>query len=421
MNRQSFQKGHVSGPIRTRQGSAFKIRWRERQADGRWKQRSELLYGTAGKKEARSVLEDRIKLNATQSTQPSELTVRAFIDEYWKPYLDRKNVKASTRAAYQSMLDRFVIPALGERRLVEVVPIHVEQFLRDERLKSRSPKTIRNVVILVQEIFTLAVDNDLIPKSPVRRQHKPALPHHEKVVWTADQLRQIIAAAPEQHRPMFVCVALTGVRLGELLALKWKHVDFENRVLHIQQSLWGGEVQTPKTLASVRSKPMGDLLASALTDRLRVSQRIGPEDFVFCKSDGRPLHPDVVRKDVLYPVLDRLGIARTARGSGFHAFRHAAASLINDRTGDIKLAQKVLGHTNPTMTANVYTPHMPTRNAGRVSSWSVRFLEFLKVLFPNLFPTGNKNRTLALVHENLVCNPNRKGGLFSRLDCGGRI
>jgi integrase len=56
-----------------------------------------------------------------------------------------------------------------------------------------------------------------------------------------------------------------------------------------------------------------------------------------------------------YPVLDRLGIARTTRGSGFHAFRHAVASLINERTGDIKLAQKLLGHTNPTMTANVYT------------------------------------------------------------------
>src|SRR5262249_39783258 len=140
-----------------------------------------------------------------------------------------------------------------------------------------------------------------------------------------------------------------------LLALKWKYIDFQNRVLHIQQSLCDGEVQTPKTLASVRSIPIGELLASAPTDRLCVSKHIGPEDFVFCKSNGCPLHPDVVRKDVLYPVLDRLGIARTTRGSGFHAFRHAAASLINDRTGDIKLAQKLLGHTNPPMTATVYT------------------------------------------------------------------
>jgi Phage integrase family len=112
---------------------------------------------------------------------------------------------------------------------------------------------------------------------------------------------------------------------------------------------------TSQIVEGGRSLPIGDLLASALTDGLRVSQHIGPEEFVFCKPDGCPLHPDVVRKDVLYPVLDRLGIARTTRGSGFHAFRHAVASLINERTGDIKLAQKLLGHTNPTMTANVYT------------------------------------------------------------------
>jgi integrase len=366
MNRQSFQKGHVSNLIRTRQGPAFKIRWREREADGRWKQRSELVYGLAGKKEARAVLEDRIKECTRRSSHPAQLTVGTFIQEYWKPHLGRKNVKPATRAAYQSMLDRLVIPILGERQLIEVTPIQIEELLRDQRLKNLSSKTIRNVVILVQGIFSLAVDNDLIPKSPVRRQHKPALERREKVVWTAEQLRQIVAAAPQHHRPMFVCAALTGVRLGELLALKWKHVDFEKRVLHIQQSLWEGAVQTPKTLASIRGIPIGDTLASALSDHMRVSQCIGPEDFIFCKPDGRPLHPDVVRKDVLYPVLDRLGIARTTRGSGFHAFRHAAASLINDRTGDIKLAQKLLGHTNPTMTATVYT-HTYTDSERRAS------------------------------------------------------
>src|SRR5262249_12128356 len=162
-----------------------------------------------------------------------------------------------------------------------------------------------------------------------------------------------VAAVPEEYRPMFICVALTGVRLGELLALKWKHIDFENRVLHIQQSIWDGDLQTPKTEASIRAIPFGETLAAALTERMRVSKHIGPEDFIFCKTDGTSLHPDVIRKDVLYPTLDRLGMARTKRESGFHAFRHAAATLINQRTGDMKLAQKLLGHANLTTTANV--------------------------------------------------------------------
>jgi integrase len=85
------------------------------------------------------------------------------------------------------------------------------------------------------------------------------------------------------------------------------------------------------------------------------STRIAPEDFVFCGKDGLPLHPDVLRKDVLYPTLDRLNIPRSSGASGFHTFRHSAASILNQQTGNLKLAQKLLGHATIDMTANVYT------------------------------------------------------------------
>jgi integrase len=63
----------------------------------------------------------------------------------------------------------------------------------------------------------------------------------------------------------------------------------------------------------------------------------------------------VLRKDVLYPALDRLGIPRGVGVSGFHTFRHSAASIVNYRTGNLKLAQKLLGHSSINMTADVYT------------------------------------------------------------------
>ena len=59
---------------------------------------------------------------------------------------------------------------------------------------------------------------------------------------------------------------------------------------------------------------------------------------MFCKKDGSALDPDVLRKDALYPILDRLGIPRKKGASGFHTFRHSAASIVNDRTGNLKLA-----------------------------------------------------------------------------------
>src|SRR5207248_9408853 len=90
-------------------------------------------------------------------------------------------------------------------------------------------------------------------------------------------------------------------------------------------------------------------LGSALNETFRnhreSSLHRGPDDFVFCKKDGSALDPDVLRKDALYPILDRLGIPRRKGASGFHTFRHSAASIVNDRTGNLKLAQKFLGHS----------------------------------------------------------------------------
>jgi integrase len=180
--------------------------------------------------------------------------------------------------------------------------------------------------------------------------------------------------------------ALTCARLGELLALQWKHVDFERRTLRIEQSLWHGELVTTKTAASVRTIPFGEALAGVLEKHLQTSRHIGASDPIFCKADGSPRHPDVMRKDVLYSILDRSGIPRKARSSGFHTFRHSAASFINAQTGNIKLAQKMLGHSNLSTTADIYTH--TSADLDREAASAIE-----REIFGNLFPvvpqTGN--------------------------------
>ena len=94
---------------------------------------------------------------------------------------------------------------------------------------------------------------------------------------------------------------------------------------------------------------------NALREHWASSSRRLPTDLVFCKPDGKAWNPDVLRKGVLYPTLDRLQISRPARGSGFHCFRHSAGSLVNAETGNLKLAQKLLGHSRYETTANIYT------------------------------------------------------------------
>ena len=393
MTRQSYQHGYVSTPISTRSGTVFKIRYRVRSTNGKWNQRAETLYGLCGRKAARAVLDERIREASFTKLQDSELSLKAFVDVWWKPYLQRKGVKPSTRANYDSALELHIVPVFGDLRLEEIVPLHIERFSQTKLESGLSPKTVRNLLLVLQGILSVAVDNDLIARSPIRNRHKPTVDRREKPIWSPAQVRNIVSAAPEGLHAFFACVALTGTRLGEVLGLKWKHVDWEQRVLRIEQSLWRGQLVSPKSAASTRNILLGNVLTEILRTHHGNCLHQGPDHFVFCNNDGVPLDPDVLRKDALYPILDRLGIPRQKGASGFHAFRHSAASIVNEQTGNLKLTQKFLGHSTIKMTADVYT-HTSVE-AEREAAVAVE-----RAIYGDLFPVvpniENRNNSAAI-------------------------
>lgn len=393
MTRQSYQQGYVSKPIPTRSGTVFKIRYRVKSADRKWNHKSETLRGLLGRKAARAVLDQRIREASNQGPEGSELSLRTFVDAWWKPYLQRKGVKLSTKGNYESVLQRHILPVFGDMRMEDIVPLHVERFVQTKLASGLASKTVRNLLLVLQAILSLAVDNDLIARSPIRKRHKPTVDRCEKPIWSPAQLLNILSAAPAELRAFFDCVALTGTRLGEALALKWKHIDLERQTLRVEHSLWRGRLVPPKTLASARSIPLGKALIETLKIHREKSVHRGPDDFVFCKRDGAPLDPDVLRKDVLYPIVDRLGIPRMKGASGFHTFRHSAASIINEQTGNLKLAQKFLGHSTIEMTADIYThTSAETEREAAVALERAIYGELFPVV-PN-FANGNNSAAL---------------------------
>jgi integrase len=393
LTRQSYQQGYVSDPIRTRRGSVYRIRYRLRTADGKWVHKSETLEGLSGKKAARAVLHQRIRESQNRPIETVDFTVQHIVDALWRPYLDRKQVKPSTKRSYDCELRVHILPALGAMRITDVSPLHIEKLLQSRLAGGSSAKTVRNLVGLLQSIFSLAVDNDLIPRSPVRDRHKPRVSRSEKPVWSPEQLKQIVDSVPNYHRSFFMCAMLTGARLGELLGLQWKHIDFELKKLEIKQALWEGELVLPKTEGSVRVIYFGPSLLGAFTSQRQNSNHNDPNDFVFCKEGGSPLNPDVLRRDVLYPTLDRLGITRISRAAGFHTFRHSAATIVNQKTGNLKLVQKLLGHSNLSTTADVYTHTSADADRGASLALEQAIYGDLFQVVPR-FGTWNKNEAL---------------------------
>ncbi len=386
--RHTYQRGYVSEGFKTRRGIAYRIRYRIPTAGGKWKHRSEVLYGLSGKKAAKDVLNSRLQEALKRTPEAAELSVKEFVEAYWKPYLERRNVKQSTRKGYESVLNTHILPVLADVPVTDVVPLQIEDVLRKKADQGLSAKTIRNIVVLLKGIFSLAEDNDLIEKTPVRKRHTPTVTRGEKPSWTPEQVRSIIESVPVVYRALFVCAALTGLRLGELLGLQWKHIDLSGAKLRIEQSLWNGQLVSPKTRNSVRTIPFGEVLRQTLVLHQQRSLHKRPEDFVFCRADGSSLQPDLLRRDVLYPALDRLQIPRSLRSSGFHTFRHSAGSFINAETGNLKLAQKLLGHSNLSTTADIYTH--TSAEAERDAALAVE-----RAIYGNLFPivpkTGNRN------------------------------
>jgi integrase len=392
VTRQSYQHGWVSNPIRTQRGIAFKIRYRARPAEGKWKHRSETLQNLPGRKAARAILEQRIREASAIPAETTDLTFREFVDSDWMPHQLRNGMKPSTRAGYESALQRHILPVLGELRLASITPLHIENLMKG-KLSSKtklSPKTVVNLLRLVQAIFSAAVDDDLIPRSPVRRKHKPHVPQSEKTAWTPEQVKAISGEIPANYRPIFICLALTALRAGELLGLQWQNLNLETGELRVEQSLWNNQIVAPKTKSSKASIWFDKVLTDVFAEQQKRSLHTRPDDFVFCKPDGSSLNPDVLRRDVLYPALDRLRVPRIKGASGFHAFRHTAGSVVEARTGRLKLAQRLLRHSNVSTTADIYTH--TTQQAEREAAVALE-----RAYFGDLFPVvpnlgnGNKN------------------------------
>jgi hypothetical protein len=187
VTRQSYQHGYVSKPIPTRSGTVFKIRYRVKSADGKWNHKSETLRGLPGRKVARAILDERIREASNQGPEGSDLSLRIFVDAWWKPYLQRKGVKLSTKSNYGSVLKRHILPVFGDMRVEDIVPLHVERFVQTKLASGLSGKTVRNLLLVLQAILSLAVDNDLIVRSPIRKRHKPTVDRHEKPIWSPAQ------------------------------------------------------------------------------------------------------------------------------------------------------------------------------------------------------------------------------------------
>ena len=297
------------------------------------------------KREAMRLLQpylDRVNSGTMQSRKV--ITFDAFCGVWERDYLSLQ--KPATRSAMRSYLKR-LRAAFGSRDMRSINAGDVQRLIARSMAEGLAPKTIRLMWGAISQIWQAAHAQQYVDAV----LPKPKLPRNPKKrarFFTLPEVSSIVDASDGEHRVFYWLLAETGIRSGELAGLR--HSDIEGERLTVNQSVWHGKEQAPKTDNSVRSIALSPALVSLLRCQID-RQRTKGHTFVFTSENGTPWDMNVYRRRKLTSLLKRLGI----RQAGFHAFRHFNVSLMDALRVPLKTIQERIGHAlTGSFTLDVY-------------------------------------------------------------------
>jgi integrase len=306
-------------------------------------------------REARQMLSDLLrKVNSGDYRPQSAWTFGRFVEERWKPDTF-PTLKFSSKQFYNNMLNAHLIPTFGDTQLRLITRASVQSFISAKTQSDLSWKTVKLIRTAFGTIIEAAVMQDLLTDNPVRKTKLPRRgPIVEKTPIEPERLKKLIQALPQPSHSIALLLASTGMRIGELLALRWRDVDLKAGKVQIRQTVYEGVLDDPKTKRSRRTIPLGKQ-GIAILARYSASGA-DPEALVFATGKGTPLSRRNLLNRQFKPTCERLGL----RGVSWHWLRHATATLSNSAGTPLGTIQELLGHSSSQLTREVYLEAVPS-------------------------------------------------------------
>ncbi len=321
---------------------------------------------TRGQAEA----ELRKKMAETQVTAtPGESLTIAEVSARYITAAKRRGRKLSTRANVESETRVHLAPFFGERSLDSVRSADVLDLVSTLEEKDLSPKSIRNVIATLSALFNFAraPQRRWASGNPCEGVELPAVPERTEIRYLAlEEVDAAIANVPEGiyqaiDRALILTAAMTGLRKGELLALRWRDVDWTAARIRVRQNWVRGEFGTPKSKRSTRSVPMADEVGGELERLFKSSRHQGDGDLVFTLT-GEPLpKANVTRR--FRKALKAAGLDGSHR---FHDLRHTFGTRMA-ATGEVSMRtlQEWMGHRD-LATTQIYADYAPSATEGEM-------------------------------------------------------
>src|ERR687889_1792908 len=349
-----------------------------RRKDGRWEARYYVptMNGTKRKTiYGKTQAEVRDKLTKALSDRidgivfdDENMTVGEHLDTWLKGSV-YGSVRQSTYDRDTNLVNNHIKPALGGLKLKKLNPAKVQSFYRDRLDAGLSGSTVHKMHDILRRGLAQAVKWHLVPRNAAEAATPPRPARKEMQALSADEARRLLEAACEDRlEALYVLAIHTGMRQGELLALRWQDVDLENAVASVRRALTRsggkvvfGEPKTKKSRRSIRLTPQSvEALRSHLERQLRdvgiLGDRYQDQGLVFATDTGGPINPSNLRQRGFAPLLIRAGLPRMR----FHDLRHTCATLLLSRGVHPKFVQELLGHATIAITLDTYSHVMPS-------------------------------------------------------------
>jgi integrase len=278
-------------------------------------------------------------------------TVRDFVDmRYRKLILPLR--KRTTQHGYNVVLAHHILPEFGPKQLVEVTGEDVQDFVTRKVGSGLAWNTVKNIVSVFSAVYAAAVKFGYLKVNPVRSVEMSQEPvKFQQKLPSDEEIQQLQDALDDPYRTMVWLTCATGVRVSELLALRWGAIDWEHNCLWVREAVHNGEIDSPKTHRSQRPIRLSKSDLARLKEFRKARPQSKDEDWLFVNTHGTaPFLADNVLERIIRPAVKKLGITHVT----WHLLRHWHTTVLHDEGVSIKVTQERLGHSRAETTMKHY-------------------------------------------------------------------
>jgi integrase len=296
--------------------------------------------------------ETSVEIGSWFDRTAGKVTFRDFVELSWWP---SRHLELSTKQGYHSNLDKHFLPFFGDLPMAKIAPSTVQAWVTQAVADGLSPRSVVKYHVMLHSIFKRAVRDRVIPYNPCAETELPKVISRKLPTLTPEEFDQLIAAIPDRWTPLVLTAIETGLRWGELVALRPRHIDFLRRTINVEETIVEVSKKHSPTGERMIIKPypknneprtvrVGQDLLDVLAARIQ-HLGLGCDHLLFPSTEtagGAPASRNTFRTRVWLPALEKAQLGHHVR---MHDLRHAHASWLLAGGADLKTVMDRMGHS----------------------------------------------------------------------------